>query len=134
MKDEKNISDEKNIPDEEKLSVEEMNRRAEFWDMKIQELSLYAVSHGGTRKMSPEQVVDVFKEFKGYIRAGEFSYDELFYDVVSKFGILKPIPDLDEATHDPSAFGFGSIKGIKFPNLEVTDEEDQDRIDIQEDS
>ena len=113
-----------------KLSVNELNARAEYWDKHLQELAIYKLSSGMTCHIEdPNEILKTFAEYKNLIRNGEFTYQQLFFDVVKDHSVLLPIPDTTlEALKGPVGF-YQDPKEV-FPNLSIVkdpnDKEDRD--------
>jgi hypothetical protein len=63
-------------------------------DALIQELAIYEVTQGTTKRLTQEDLPDVdarFTEFKRLIKRGSFTYDQLADRIFSKYGIAAPL-------------------------------------------
>ena len=73
-------------------------------DALIQDLVIYELTKGNTKTLQKEdldKLQDRFAEYKGLIRRGEFTYDEMADKIFGKYGILNPLVSIP--VQDPYA-------------------------------
>lgn len=71
-------------------------------DQRLMEMALYEVTKGQTQHASYEKLVKKIAEYKGIIKRGTFSLDELEDKIFSRFGVIDERSKTDTAIYDAS--------------------------------
>jgi hypothetical protein len=91
-------------------------------DLRLMEMALYEVTKGQTNCSNHETVIKKLAEYKGIIKRGTFTIDQLEDRVFSRFGVLDPNTQRDTELYDLPTLGLEQSLGQEMGPAKLPDE------------